>query len=90
MTDMANSLATSCSRLFPPGTFAQLLASKVGNWPTLDAAVRPTNMTSKARDRLKTTYRQERALEVFYTGGPARVSAVGRLACACDGEVKVR
>ena len=48
------------------------------------------NMATKARDRLKTAYRQERALEVFYTGGPAKVSADGRLACACDGEVKVR
>lgn len=38
----------------------------------------------------KQNYRIQRKLEVFYTGGPARLSGNGRvLACACADEVKV-
>lgn len=39
----------------------------------------------------KQNYRVRSKLEVFYTGGPARLSADGKLlACACADEVKVR
>lgn len=40
--------------------------------------------------RAKTVYRPQARLEVFYTGGPAQLSADGGLlACACGDEVKV-
>ena len=39
----------------------------------------------------KLTYRISRKLEVFYTGGAAKLTRDGRLlACACSDEVKVR
>lgn len=39
----------------------------------------------------KLTYRPTRKLEVFYTGGAARLTRDGKLlACACGDEVKVR
>ena len=39
----------------------------------------------------KLTYRPARKLEVFYTGGAARLTRDGKLlACACGDEVKVR
>lgn len=40
--------------------------------------------------RLKRTYRPRTKLEVFYTGGAARLSPDGlHLACACGDETKV-
>jgi hypothetical protein len=40
--------------------------------------------------RLKRTYRPRTKLEVFYTGGAARLSPDGlQLACACGDETKV-
>jgi U3 small nucleolar RNA-associated protein 13 len=39
----------------------------------------------------KVTYKPSAKLEVFYTGGPARISKDGKfLACACHEDVKVR
>ena len=39
----------------------------------------------------KLTYRPARKLEVFYTGGAARLTRDGKLlACACGDEIKVR
>ncbi len=40
--------------------------------------------------KLKSVYRVNSRLEVFYTGGAACLSAQGLLATACSDEVKVR
>lgn len=45
---------------------------------------------TKEQLQAKVTYKPTAKLEVFYTGGPARISKDGKiLVCACQEEVKV-